>query len=83
MERSADGALTGYTLPPSVWWEALSPLLRWRRTAGGAVAVMADAWLDGEDLPPTVCYAVDVQAEITCRDGAFTVQAFHLNVLKD
>ena len=22
-------------------------------------------------------------AEITCRDGAFTVQAFHLNVLKD
>ena len=44
---------------------------------------MADAWLDGEDLPPTVCYAVDVQAEITCRDGVFTVQAFHLNVLKD
>lgn len=51
--------------------------------ADGAVAVMADAWLDGEDLPPTVCYAVDVQAEITCRDGVFTVQAFHLNVLKD
>lgn len=47
------------------------------------MAVVADAWLDGEDLPPTVCYAVDVQAEITCRDGAFTVQAFHLNVLKD
>ena len=47
------------------------------------MAVMADAWLDGEDLPPTVWYAVDVQTEITCRDGAFTVQAFHLNVLKD
>ena len=52
-------------------------------SADGAVAVMADAWLDGEDLPPTVCYAVDVQAEITCRDGVFTVQAFYLNVLED
>ena len=51
--------------------------------ADGAVAVMADAWLAGEGLPPTVCYAVDVQAEFTCRDGVFTVQAFHLNVLKD
>lgn len=51
--------------------------------ADGAVAVMADAWLAGEGLPPTVCYAVDVQAEFTCRDGMFTVQAFHLNVLKD
>lgn len=44
---------------------------------------MAGAWLAGEGLPPTVCYAVDVQAEFTCRDGVFTVQAFHLNVLKD
>lgn len=93
MERSADGALTGYTLPPAVRWETLSPLLRMEENGGrwyamlgrelvditdklpeglrcgdyihfapadGAVAVMADAWLDGEDLPPTVCYAVDV-----------------------
>lgn len=121
VERSADGTLTGYTLPPAVWWEALSPLLRVEENGGrwyamlgrelvditdklpedaepeglrcgdyihfvpadGAMAVMADAWLDGEGLLPTVCYAVDVQAEITCRDGVFTVQAFHLNVLKD
>lgn len=121
MERSADGTLTGYTLPPAVRWETLSPLLRVEENGGrwyamlgrelvditdklpedagpeglrcgdyihfvpadGAVAGMADAWLAGEGLLPAVCYAVDVQAEFTCRDGVFTVRAFHLNVLKD
>ena len=120
VEQSADGTLTGYTLP-SAAWETLSPLIRVERNGGrwyamldrdlvditdklpedtepeglrcgdyihfapadGAVTVMADAWLDGEDLPPTLCYAADVQAEITCRDGAFTVQAFHLNALEN
>lgn len=51
--------------------------------AEGAVELTAGAWLDGEDLPPTVWYAANVQAEITCLNGVFTVQAFHLNALKD
>ena len=50
MERSADGTLTGYTLPPAVRWETLSPLLRVEENGGRWYAMLGRELVDTDEL---------------------------------
>lgn len=52
VERSADGALTGYTLPPAVRWETLSPLLRMEENGGRWYAMLGRELVDITDKLP-------------------------------
>lgn len=51
VERSADGALTGYTLPCAAW-EALSPLLRVEENGGRWYAMLGRELVDITDRLP-------------------------------
>lgn len=46
---------------------------------GERIHFRGGAWLEGADIPPTVCYAVNVDASVEFADGTFTLTDLHLN----
>lgn len=37
------------------------------------------AWLMGEPFPPTLCYAADLEAAVSFKDGVFTLSNIQLS----